>query len=115
MRFGDVLYELLTLNELSQKELAKDLNLAASTIGNYIRNVREPDHDTLKKIAAYFRVSVDYLLDYHSEKTETHEEDNLLQIYRSLPANQKELFLEQGKLLVRYSLRKRIPSQTPEG
>ena len=106
MKFGDVLSELMAISEMSQKELANHLNLAASTVGNYIRNIREPDHETLKKIADYFSVSIDYLLDHHSTQTEDHREDSILQIYRSLPNEQKELFLEQGKLLVRYNHKK---------
>ena len=44
MRFGDILRELLEERELTQKQLAADLHLASSTLGNYIRNIREPDY-----------------------------------------------------------------------
>jgi transcriptional regulator with XRE-family HTH domain len=33
-----------------------------STITNYEQNDREPDYETLIKIAKYFEVSLDYLL-----------------------------------------------------
>lgn len=104
MRFGDILRELLEEREISQKQFAQDLSLAASTVGNYIRNLREPDYETLKRIAAYFSVSLDYLLDHHPQKgASAHQEDRLLQIYHRLPPEQQRLFLAQGELLLKYS------------
>ncbi|MBQ8824580.1 MAG: helix-turn-helix transcriptional regulator [Ruminococcus sp.] len=44
------------------KKMASELNLAYTTYNNYEKNTREPDSDTLKKIACYFDVSIDYLL-----------------------------------------------------
>ena len=61
MRFGETLRELLAEEGITQKQMAADLNIAASTLGNYIQNSREPDHETLKRIADYFDVSMDYL------------------------------------------------------
>lgn len=48
---------------LTQKELAQALGLGSkSTITNYEQNDRDPDYETLIKIAKYFEVSIDYLL-----------------------------------------------------
>jgi len=48
---------------LTQKELAQALGLnSKSTITNYEQNSRDPDYETLIKIAKYFGVSVDFLL-----------------------------------------------------
>lgn len=58
--------KLRTLREkkgLLQKELAMSLNTSTSTIGMYEHERREPDNKTLKKIANFFNVSIDYLLD----------------------------------------------------
>ena len=105
MTFGDILRELLYNNNITQKQLAADLNIGATTIGNYIRGLREPDFEILKLLAAYFNVTTDYLLDFQSGTAKDHGEDELLYIYRLLPADIKELFLEQGKLLVRHNLK----------
>lgn len=110
MKFGDILRELLDDNEISQKQLAADLNIAATTIGNYIRGIREPDFEILKLFAAYFNVTTDYLLDFQSGLTEEHGEDELLKLYRSLPTDRKELLLEQGKLLVRINIKENLKS-----
>ena len=47
---------------ITQFELSKDLKISASTIGMYEQGRREPDGETLKKIAQYFGVTTDYLL-----------------------------------------------------
>lgn len=60
---GDKLKNLREKRDLLQKDLSKDLNIATSTIGMYEQGRREPDNTTLKKIANYFDVSIDYLLD----------------------------------------------------
>lgn len=45
----------------TQDEVAKDLNLQKQTYQNYELGKREPDLKTLKKIADYFNVSLDFL------------------------------------------------------
>ncbi|MBQ9365931.1 MAG: helix-turn-helix transcriptional regulator [Schwartzia sp.] len=49
--------------EFSQKEAAKQLRIRPDTYGHYERGLREPDFQTLKHIANFFHVSIDYLLD----------------------------------------------------
>lgn len=110
MTFGDILRELLDDNNITQKQLAADLNVGATTIGNYIRGFREPDFEILKLLATYFNVTTDYLLNFQSGVTKDHGEDELLRLYRSLPNEQKDLLLEQGKLLVRHSLKENAKS-----
>ena len=110
MTFGDILRELLEDNNITQKQLAADLNIGATTIGNYIRGFREPDFEILKLLANYFKVTTDYLLNFQSGVTKNHGEDELLRLYRSLSIEQKDLLLEQGKLLVRHSLKENAKS-----
>lgn len=57
------LKELRQANELTQNKLAQILNISRSTIAMYETGASEPDNETLKKIAKYFNVSIDYLLD----------------------------------------------------
>ena len=110
MKFGEILRELLEDNDITQKQLATDLNIAATTIGNYIRGMREPDFEILKLFAAYFNVTTDYLLDFQSGIEKDHSEEELLRLYRSLPTDKKELLLEQGKLLVRLNIKEDVKS-----
>lgn len=46
-----------------QKEIAQDLNLSVQVYCNYEKGQREPSFDTLIKMAKYFNVSTDYLLE----------------------------------------------------
>lgn len=62
VRFGDRLRSLREEKELSQEELGKVLSAAKSTISQYELGKRNPDPDTLIKLADYFYVSIDYLL-----------------------------------------------------
>ena len=103
MNFGDILRNLLNDRGITQKQLAAELNIAPTTMGNYFRNNREPDFATLKLLADYFSVSTDYLLNHRTIGTETHKEDELLQIYRAMTPPQQELLTEQGKLIIRLS------------
>lgn len=100
MSFGSILRELLVDNGLTQKQLASDLNIAPSTLGNYIQNSREPDFQTLKALADYFQVSVDYLLDHRYGNARTAMEDELLNIFRALTPEQQKIYLMQGKAFV---------------
>ena len=48
--------------KINQSELARSLDVTQGTIGNWETGKRIPDSDTLKVIANYFGVSIDYLL-----------------------------------------------------
>ena len=47
---------------LTMKELAERVGVSESAISQYETGRRQPDYETLLKIADYFGVSVDYLL-----------------------------------------------------
>lgn len=110
MEFSEILRNLIENHDITQKKLAQDLNLAPSTIGSYVQGVREPDFKTIKQLANYFQVSIDYLLDYRSKKTDTYMEDELLRIFRSLPIELQELYIEQGKVMLKLNNKRISPS-----
>lgn len=62
MRFCDKLKECRKQKKLSQQALADILNVSQSTVGNWESGSREPDFNTLKVIAEFFGVTIDYLL-----------------------------------------------------
>ena len=57
------LKEIRKLKGISQLKLAMDLNINQNTISRYETGEREPGINELIKIADYFNVSVDYLLE----------------------------------------------------
>lgn len=48
---------------LTQSELGKKLGISPSTVGMYEQGRRVPDVPILKKMSAFFNVSIDYLLE----------------------------------------------------
>ena len=60
------LKELRTERGISQIKLAMDFNVNQNSISRYESGLREPDYNTLIKIANYINVSIDYLL-YRTE------------------------------------------------
>lgn len=63
MEFGEKLYRLRVERGIYQKQLASYLHVSVGTISNYENGVHSPDLKTLCKLAAYFHVSTDFLLD----------------------------------------------------
>lgn len=101
MSFSTKLKALMAERGLTQKAFAAEMSIAVSTLGGYAQGTSEPDFATLVRIANYFDVSTDYLLDVNSSTKFTEKEEEILRVFRSLLPEQKELFLEQGKLFIR--------------
>lgn len=57
------LKELRKARKISQLKLALDLNMNQNTISRYETGEREADYATLIRLADYFNVSIDYLLE----------------------------------------------------
>ncbi len=100
VKFGSILRELIEINNLTQKQVGRDLNIAASTIGNYVNNTREPDHTTLRQFAEYFDVSTDYLLGYSRKDYLSHEEESLINIFRKLDLEYRQIIYREGIVLL---------------
>lgn len=62
MEFSEVLKALRESHNLTQDQLAKQIDVSRSTIAGYESRSRQPDYDKLIGISRYFHVSVDYLL-----------------------------------------------------
>ncbi|MED3025257.1 MULTISPECIES: helix-turn-helix domain-containing protein [Bacillus cereus group] len=60
--FGTRLHTLRKERKLRQEDMAKQLGIARTTYAMYEQGNREPDYNTLIKLANFFEVSIDYLL-----------------------------------------------------
>lgn len=67
MEFYQILRNLRKDYNYTQEQLGKIIGVSAGSIGLYEQNRREPDNDTMKKIAKVFNVSIDYLLGFENE------------------------------------------------
>lgn len=74
--FGTKLRVLRESKRLTQTKAAELLHLGNKTLSDYERGVSQPDLDTLKKIAALYEVSLDYLIGADDKKIFPDEEDD---------------------------------------
>ena len=80
--FSERLRFLRETSGLSQIELAKKIGVAASTYRNYENTSREPNYDTLVKIASVLEVSTDFLLGAQQSEAQN---DRLMLAISQLP------------------------------
>ncbi len=62
MKFGEVLAKLRKEKGYLQKEVAAYLHVTVATVSNYEKDVHTPDLQTLIRLADFYEVSTDYLL-----------------------------------------------------
>lgn len=103
MEFNERLRYLIDCEEIKIKDLAPKLCLSASSLSNYAQGIREPDYDTLRRIADYFGVTIDYLLGH--EVPSSGDERVLLARFRTFTPSQRRLLLEQAELLTHYKIK----------
>lgn len=93
----DKLKELRKKNHLTQVEFAKIFNIANGTVGNWESGIRQPDHEMLSKIADFYGVSVDFILERETLESESKQrsekEELMMQLFRSAPEDVQERFL----------------------
>ena len=73
----------------TRKDIADFLSITVQAYGNYETNRREPDYSTLKKLADYLNVSVDYILDREVATPQSNTmfdktEQEMLSLFRTL-------------------------------
>lgn len=62
MKYGNRIQALRAEQSLTQEELAQRIDISRAALSHYEKNRREPDYDTLQKLARYFGVTTDYIL-----------------------------------------------------
>ncbi len=94
-KFDEMLIYLRKRAGLTQAELAKKIGVSRSTIGNYEKGIREPDFETLEKIADFFNVELNFLLgksgndtelymEYYNAALKVEKEKEFLEMFRKL-------------------------------
>ncbi|TVY01093.1 helix-turn-helix domain-containing protein [Paenibacillus cremeus] len=63
MRLGSRISQLRGERQLSQGELAHVLSVTRAALSHYENDRRQPDYETLKRIAQFFSVSMEYILE----------------------------------------------------
>lgn len=102
MRFSDILRSLAENRNLTQKQIAADIGVPASTIGGYFQGTSEPDLEMVKRLAQYFGCSVDFLVGNKTPQAKSYKEDVLIHIFRSMSESQQDLYVELGKTVAKF-------------
>lgn len=105
MGISDVLRSLAESKNLTQKQIAADIGVPASTVGGYFQGTSEPDLEMVRRLARYFGCSTDFLLGEKTAQAQSYKEDFLIHIFRSMSGSQQDLFIELGKTMANFSSR----------
>lgn len=62
MKYGHRIAGLRDERKLTQEELANKVGITRAALSHYENNRREPDYETIRNIADFFGVSIDYLM-----------------------------------------------------
>ncbi len=92
--FSQRLKELRKANGLTQIQFAEQFNIAKGTVGMWETGKREPDFDTISRIADYFQTTVDYLLGRTDDPYDY--ENDPKQLLDDIPLEQLHYYQEEG-------------------
>ena len=79
---------------ISLKKLGEIIGVAESTMSLYENEKRQPDYETLKKLADYFNVTTDYLLGRADKTTLTTKDKK--EITEILESTRQQLLSQEG-------------------
>lgn len=71
--YSNRLKQLMEDNQITQEELAKKVGASQTVICYYMLNKREPRLSMAKKIADYFGVTIDYMMQSDEELSTNHD------------------------------------------
>lgn len=71
--FGDRLKELRKEHNLTQEDIGNLCDVGKTTISNWENNITQPPFEIIKKLAEYFGVTIDYLLNFTQDDVDNME------------------------------------------
>lgn len=97
--FSKNLSKLRKRANLTQYQLAEKLGFSRGQIANYEQGKREPDYETLGKIADFFDIGIDELLGRQSKEPEHDTFDAFMfsdkDAFDALPEDVKQAFIKE--------------------
>lgn len=106
MSVGRKIIELRDIKGMTRKDLAKKLGVTYDALSKYETDERQVDHELLIKMADFFGVTIDYLLE---RQTEIVAEEGL---FYGLTNEERERLREQAEF---YRCRKKLPEDRRDG
>lgn len=86
---------------LTRKDVAEKLNIDQTTYGKYELSKRQPDYDTLQKLATFFNTSVDYLLGRTNDRNPVTSNDDWPDDIQVMMRDASKLSDEQKEIVKR--------------
>jgi len=99
----------------SQNLVCQKLGISNSGLSGYERDYREPDAETLKKLADIYEVSVDYLLGRTDNPNHIAENSNLYYFDKGGLTEEDLEYLEQSIEIMKERARKRAEKKKQRG
>lgn len=106
MSVGRKIIELRDIKGMTRKDLAKKLGVTYDALSKYETDERQVDHELLIKIADFFEITIDYLLE---RKTEIVAEEGL---FYGLDEEEQNAIRGQADF---YRYRKKLPEDSGDG
>lgn len=101
-KLSDILESALEMQDLKQKTVAEELNMAPQTFNSYVKGHRYPDLESLRSIAVYFHLDMNDLLELTPNQSNCVISDKreaiLVKTFRTLSDEDKDLAVEILKL-----------------
>lgn len=94
--------EIMKEQHISQKRLAVNLQVSNSSLNNYLSGRRWMSLNLIREVCRYLNISSDYLLGLSPQKHPSvlpEDEQELLEIYRTLPSHARRCATNQMKQL----------------
>ncbi|MBB6671731.1 helix-turn-helix domain-containing protein [Cohnella nanjingensis] len=99
MNIGSRIAYLRDQRGLTQEELSSSLGISRAALSHYEKNRREPDTETLTKLADLFHVSIDYLVG-RTQQPHMTLDDDVRQFADQLELSDADRLLEKFALTV---------------
>ena len=93
---GDKIVELRKLNNMTQNDLGRALNISPQAVSKWERNISQPDFDTIKKMSKIFNISITEF----SEEEEPFEENKNILTNTKIKCSKCGKFFEEDNLFL---------------
>ena len=99
--FAKNLVYYLSLCGKEQKEVAEDIGVPTSTFNEWAKGKKYPRIDKIELLANYFKIKKSDLIEDKKTSPDdklTEGEKMILDLFRQIPEEQQQVFLEMGRL-----------------
>lgn len=100
--FAKNLIYYLSICGKEQKEVAEDIGVPTSTFNEWVKGKKYPRIDKIEKLANYFKIKKSDLIEDKATAPDhlqlTEGEQLLLNLFRQIPEEQQQVFLEMGRV-----------------